>query len=304
MKKRILLLLVVLLAGCNLPTGNPESEVSPLAEGDAPMSTATSRPTFTLRPTHTATLTFTPTATPYAVNWRYVGLPTGAEKAFLYLWFIRRMTICGMYWGIRVNLISALLCFSVRMLAGPGKLSTPRVIMRPLVIDPGNGNILYSDDNGKLIRSTDRGHSWAVIHEFDDMVESIHISTIDGAIYVGQRWYNNTNPGIHRSDDRGETWEFFPFGADIQHFIPWDIAEDPNTGILYVVIEIADHPKPYDPPFYRSTDRGETWKEVGEDDLTWHGFAIQVDPLTSDVYFLSEGTGLTSLLPRAAAGAG
>jgi hypothetical protein len=75
------------------------------------------------------------------------------------------------------------------------------------------------------------------------------------------------------------------------NFIPWDIEEDPNTGTLYVVIEIADHPQPYDPPFYRSLDRGETWEEIG-DDLRWHGLSIQVDPLTSYVYYLAEGAGL------------
>ena len=50
MKKMILVLLIVLLAGCNLPTGNPESEVSSPSEADSPVSTATARPTFTLRP--------------------------------------------------------------------------------------------------------------------------------------------------------------------------------------------------------------------------------------------------------------
>jgi hypothetical protein len=96
---------------------------------------------------------------------------------------------------------------------------------------------------------------------------------------------------VYRSTDGGGTWQRFSFGASLPNFIPWDMEEDPNTGMLYVVIEIGDHPDPYDPPFYRSPDRGETWEEVG-DDLSWHGLSIQVDPLTSDVYYLAEGPGL------------
>ena len=163
--------------------------------------------------------------------------------------------------------------------------------MRDIVLDPGNSNTLYSSNDGKLIRSTDRGQNWSTVHDFSDMLESFHISTIDGAIYVLPRWYTSADPGVYRSDDGGQSWRRLSFGANLKNFIPWDIEEDPNNGMLYVVIEIGDHPQPYDPPFYRSSDRGETWEEVG-DDLSWHGQSIQVDPLTSDVYYLTEGGGL------------
>ncbi|MEN8241669.1 MAG: hypothetical protein ABFS17_07090 [Chloroflexota bacterium] len=283
-------LVVLLLAACNMPGGEVSPDVGLSPDIETPKSTTTAEPTATLRPTLVIRQTSDSTATPMMANWNHVGMPAGAAKVFYMLvhpedddlWYV--MGHQG-----DPNLSTSL--FLSEDAGASWKIVYTGVIMRPLVIDPADGNILYSDDDGKLLRSTDRGQTWTVIHQFSDMVESIHISTIDGAIYIGQRWYNNTNPGIYRSDDGGENWSFFPFGANTQHFIPWDIEEDPNNGNLYVVIEIADHPKPYDPPFYRSTDRGETWEEVGGD-LTWHGFTIQVNPLNSHVYFLSEGNGL------------
>jgi photosystem II stability/assembly factor-like uncharacterized protein len=163
--------------------------------------------------------------------------------------------------------------------------------MRQISFDPEKLDVMYSNDRGKFLKSVDAGETWAIVHDFDDWIETFQISTIDGSIFVLPRWYSSTDPGVYRSVDGGQSWTRFSFGANQKNFIPWDIEEDPNTGILYVVIEIGDHPQPYDPPFYRSIDRGETWEEIG-DDLYWHGLSIQVDPLTSDVYYLTEGSGL------------
>ena len=286
----ICVLAAMLLAACTLP------DAAELSDADFPLVTPTPFPAATTetketpRPTLVIRQTSDATATPMMAHWTHVGMPTGAEKAFQILVHPEDDTL----WYVLGHQGDANLSTSLFISEDAGatwKIVYTGKIMRPLTIDPQDGNILYSADDAKLIRSTDRGQTWSVIHDFDDLLESIHISTIDRAIYVGLGWYNSTNPGLYRSDDDGESWKFLSFGAAIQNFLPWDIEEDPNTGYLYVVIEIADHPQPYDPPFYRSTDRGETWEEVGGD-LTWHGFSIQVNPLNSDVYFLSEGAGL------------
>jgi len=280
MKRMILVLLVVLLAGCNLPTGNPGSGVGSPSEAGSPVSTATARPTFILRPS----------ATPYAANWNQVGLPTGAQGTNSILvhpqdenfWYVI---------GVKSSAGSENGLFVTHNAGQTWETLYSAKLMRVIAIDPANPERLFTSDYGKLLLSTDRGQNWESLHDFDNLIISIHISPRDGAIYVLPSWYTSTDPGLYRSDDGGRSWVFYSYGAGMLNFIPWDIEEDPNTGTLYVVIELADHPQPYDPPFYRSLDRGESWEEIG-DDLRWHGLSIQVDPLTSDVYYLAEGAGL------------
>jgi hypothetical protein len=67
--------------------------------------------------------------------------------------------------------------------------------------------------------------------------------------------------------------------------------EDPQTGNLYIASEIGDHPKPYHPPFLKSTDRGATWVNIS-DQFPWHVLRIQVDSENQFVYALTEGSGL------------
>jgi photosystem II stability/assembly factor-like uncharacterized protein len=287
----VLFILCALALACNLPTIKQTSEANQATrDPNAPTSTSTLRPTFTLHPTFTATGTNTLTPTPLAVTWNLIGLPTGALDTFRILvhpsddnlWFALGHPGTSNLEAAMYRTTNGGLSWEMVYTGG---------IMYVVQVDPNNPDVLYAADDGKLIRSEDLGLSWTVVHDFVDPIESVQISTIDGAIFVAPRLYGDNHPGIYRSMDNGQTWERFAYGLEMINFIPWDIEEDPNTGMLYVVIEIGHHPQPYDPPFYRSSDRGETWEEVG-DDLPWHGINIQVDPLTSDVYFLTEGAGL------------
>jgi hypothetical protein len=103
-----------------------------------------------------------------------------------------------------------------------------------------------------------------------------------------------SNAGIYRSLDEGLTWESHPFGYPITgktEFIPWDIAEDPVDGTLYVPTELHDHPLPYRPPLFRSLDRGVSWQGVSGGKF-WHGTKVVVRPENHEVIFLTEGAGL------------
>lgn len=166
-----------------------------------------------------------------------------------------------------------------------------------LFIDPTNTMRIYACSNDGLYVSTDYGVSWDLLPAFTAQpaaVRSLVVSSTDGTIYIPHPIDdvgNTMNPGLYRSTDLGATWEFFSFGIVEDNIIPWDIEHDPVTGNLYVATEIGDHPPPYDPPFFRSLDNGETWEEVSGV-LPWHGLKIQVDPSNQDVYFLTEGAGL------------
>jgi photosystem II stability/assembly factor-like uncharacterized protein len=163
----------------------------------------------------------------------------------------------------------------------------------PLARDPSNPDRVFHAAGFTLRASVDGGSSWHFVKQFDDWIRSVEVSHRDGrTIYVGTQ--GPSNAGIVKSPDGGATWESHAFGfpvTGITQFIPWDIAEDPVDGTLYVPTELHDHPAPYRPPFFRSTDGGGTWQDISGGRF-WHGLRVLVHPTTRHVYFLTEGAGL------------
>jgi photosystem II stability/assembly factor-like uncharacterized protein len=178
-----------------------------------------------------------------------------------------------------------------------------------LEFDPQAPATLYVGSENRLYRSENRGMTWEPVERFEHHIQAIHVSEVDGSIYAGVRWEDSkTANGMYVSRDRGRSWTLYPYGVTQSGLIPWDIAEDAVNEKLYVATEIYDHPglngKPgvYDPPFLRSSDGGRTWDDVSGHDggergnrrgtLPWHLVAIQVHPVTHNVYALTEGSGL------------
>ena len=155
-------------------------------------------------------------------------------------------------------------------------------------IDPANPNIIYVTVWDKLYRSTDNGRNWQLLYTCPEYIRSLLISAKDHAIYLGPQTADNNTPGIYKSTDGGASFKHQPFGVSTHNLICWDIEEDPVNDILYVPIEIADHPQPYDPPFFHSMDGGKTWQNVAGI-LPWHAQKVQVDTSSSAVYYQVEG---------------
>ncbi|NLD38510.1 MAG: hypothetical protein GX654_16745 [Desulfatiglans sp.] len=162
-------------------------------------------------------------------------------------------------------------------------------------IDPDYPSRIYCSSRDKVYRSENKGISWEQIFTAESSIYSMHISSIDGAVFLGLHWeYSNTPNGIYKSTDLGENWSYYSFNVPESGLICWDIEEDPDSGVLYVATEIYDHPQPYNPPFLRSADGGETWEEISAN-LPWHVIKIQVHPETLEAYALTEGSGLYKL---------
>ncbi len=158
-------------------------------------------------------------------------------------------------------------------------------------IDPANPNIIYATVWDKLYRSADKGRNWQLLYTCPEYIRSLLISAKDHAIYLGPQTTDNNTPGLYKSTDGGASFKHQPFGVSTQNLICWDIEEDPVNGILYAPIEIADHPQPYNPPFFRSMDGGQTWQNISGT-LGWHALKVQVDSSSSAVYYQVEGGAL------------
>ncbi len=159
-------------------------------------------------------------------------------------------------------------------------------------IDPHHHARVYASSWNRLYRSMDRGNTWFPVYTFPEMVISILVSNIDSSIFVGLHWGGSSIPnGIYKSSNYGGTWNHYPFGVPDSCLILWDIEEDPVNNKLYVSTEICDHPEPYHPPFFRSSNGGLHWEEISGT-LPWHVIKTQVHPISNDVYVLTEGLGL------------
>jgi len=180
-----------------------------------------------------------------------------------------------------------------------GQTWTQRIVgfsQTPVEFAPGTACTVYAVDNGsssRLMRSMDRGHTWATLYEVPaGWIVSVHLGrSTPGLILIGVQ----INPGpipdrFYRSADYGATWSAQNMDGGSRGLIPWDIEEDVN-GVLYSGTEIFNHPQPYQPPFFRSTDGGLTWQNV-RSGLPWHVVAIQSHPSSATVYALTEGAGL------------
>jgi hypothetical protein len=161
-----------------------------------------------------------------------------------------------------------------------------------VALDPANPDRVYFASFRMLLVSPDRGASWDTLNVLpeNEGIRAIEISRFaPGTIYVGAQGPGNY--GIWRSIDAGLSWESHAYPTLLtgtSQFLPWDIAEDPQDGTLYVANEIHDHQSRH--PAFRSVDGGLSWENVSEA-LPWHGVRIIVEP-NHDVVYLTEGAGV------------
>lgn len=161
-----------------------------------------------------------------------------------------------------------------------------------LEIDPTNHARVYASSGSNLYRSDNRGYSWALKKAFPGIIESVLVRATDGSVCVGIKWVGAPGAnGIYKSSDLGSTWNLYAFASPDSNLIIWDMEEDPENNKIYACAEIANHPSPYNPPVFGSSDGGLTWEEISGS-IPWHALKIQVHPLTHAVYLLTESLGL------------
>jgi hypothetical protein len=159
-----------------------------------------------------------------------------------------------------------------------------------LLLVPGSTQLVYVGIANKLYLSRDKGQNWNIIGEFKYPITAVLVAS--SRLYVGLSWTTHAVPsGVFVSNLGGGGSTFHPFGRGQTGLIVWTLACDPQDGTLYAGAEIFDHPQPYHPPFFRSTNNGVIWTNVAGT-LPWHVIAAAVRPNDGFVYALTEGAGL------------
>ncbi|NYD41414.1 DUF11 domain-containing protein [Nocardioides panaciterrulae] len=178
-----------------------------------------------------------------------------------------------------------------------------------LVIDPQNPKVLWASFWGKgIYRSTNSGHSWkSAMGDLPDgkfnaggtrfsLGLSHPASDAQATVYVGFDYYDskaNYHPAqIWKTTDDGAHWASAvgsTTGDDsvvdycgTQCFYDNEVKPDPtNPDVLYVEGSYGYNNSPPSGGIYRSTDGGQTWKNLGLD-LHPDFHAIAFDPANTD----------------------
>jgi photosystem II stability/assembly factor-like uncharacterized protein len=122
-----------------------------------------------------------------------------------------------------------------------------------LALDPTDPDVLYLVAGGALYRSPDGGSAWSRLAEgYAEFV------AVDGS--EPQRLYTGGD-GLSVSSDGGRTWRRIASGPVFNFLL------DPaHPGTLFAEFETGQAGYS-DPAYFRSLDGGETWREIGDDDL-------------------------------------
>jgi photosystem II stability/assembly factor-like uncharacterized protein len=149
--------------------------------------------------------------------------------------------------------------------AGASWSSVPRMAdeyVSALLVDPEAGAWAYARTLKQVYRSNDRGRTWTPVPDLDRRAYGFALGA-DGAHYIALKGE------VARSDDDGLHWMFFDNGLH------------PGTDVLDLAMVSRDPARLYAAAwegFYRSEDRGRTWKRCSEglgnvevDALAWDG---------------------------------
>ena len=137
-------------------------------------------------------------------------------------------------------------------------------------VNAGGGSLAYDGDG--IYLSEDGGNSWQTkgLPDVGSIGKILLDPNDDNTIFVGAMgplFRDDTNRGVYRSTDGGDTWEQVLFVSDITGVI--DMAIHPSDGnIVYATSwERVRRPQFRDyggetSRIYRSTDGGDTWQEL------------------------------------------
>jgi hypothetical protein len=181
-----------------------------------------------------------------------------------------------------------------------------------IVCDPVNANVFYLlDQQGKLLKSTDKGISFAEVGSLQNDAQSLWqssnglIRTVPGReghlwapLDQPQSWAPNgkfSTNGLAFSDDGGVTWTRFPSVFSAQAVGIGKAAEGANYETLYIWGVAGESSNPVG--IYYSIDHGGSWKRMNDDKHQYggpgNGAFVQGDMnVFGRVYMSTVGRGL------------
>jgi len=131
--------------------------------------------------------------------------------------------------------------------------SDPKIAVNTVAIDYGQSAKIYiGTARGEVVRSQDRGQSWATIARLDNNIIRLLIDPVDSKIIFAV----TEKKGIHRSRDGGQNWtdlsnglKGFPDSRDFKVMV----ISPAKPGLIYLATGFG---------LIRSSDWGDTWESI------------------------------------------
>ncbi|MEM8487625.1 MAG: hypothetical protein AAF564_18890 [Bacteroidota bacterium] len=142
----------------------------------------------------------------------------------------------------------------------------------PLTMTPDSSQILFTARLDSIYRSTNGGEMWTPVAN----IETVNVITTDiinpSIVYA----YSKANGRIHRSLDRGITWEEPALCNEQEICTPgndvFDLAADPDTSGIVYAVRTSNKDQ-----IWRSRDTGRTWQNITSS--TFNDLAISVQDI-------------------------
>ncbi len=164
-------------------------------------------------------------------------------------------------------------------------------------VNPHNPNTVWSATTEGIYRSYDAGGSWEKVHDVL-MAMDLEIHPVDTSIVIATHGnFASEGHGIYRTTDGGTSWTKIEDGvpASFEGKAMLDISRsDPN--IIYASIGNGFSVFSGNATWLcKSTDAGETWSIVSQEDYTlwqgWYAHDVAIHPTNPEVLFLG-GVGM------------
>lgn len=176
-----------------------------------------------------------------------------------------------------------------------------------ILIDPRNSDVVYAACEGSawgpggdrgLYKTTDRGKSWNKVLNISENTginniicdprnpDILYATSEQRRRHVHTKIGGGPESGIHKSVDGGKTWTKLKSGLPTQDMGGIGIAISPqNPDVIYAIIEAANDAG----GFFRSADRGESWKKMSDHYASGQYYnEIYCDPIQFDKVYSVE----------------
>jgi photosystem II stability/assembly factor-like uncharacterized protein len=128
-----------------------------------------------------------------------------------------------------------------------------------------DADVVYgSVEEGGVIRSRDRGTTWGQIDERHGIYTDVH--TVNPMPDDPRTLVATTGKGAYRSFDAGDSWLFSSDGLGDRRYLAQIAVHPSRPHVLYTAASASDPsnwPKGADSAFFRSDDRGASWRRLG-----------------------------------------
>jgi len=134
--------------------------------------------------------------------------------------------------------------------------------VQDLIINPQNDQVLYAATSIGLMKSTNAGKDWAVIHDIP-MAVDVELNPVDtNILYVSYGSLFQENSGIYRSMNAGKSYSKLRLGIPTTYSGKTMLSLDPNADkTIYASVAEAFESN----GLYRSSNHGDSWLKLNED---------------------------------------